>query len=171
MDDEPASAFREKVTLRATVVKVTDGDSLRVRHLPLLRSAPEGTLKIRLCAVDAPETAHFGNKAQPLGEAAKQFVKDKVEGRTVKVKLLSRDQYGRAVGRVTYAGGLCRLQKKDVSEELLDAGLATVYRKGGAQYDGDLKTWDTIEARAKANKRGIWQNNKATVRTIIILVF
>ena len=160
VDDIPARLFKKHSTLRGTVIKVTDGDTIRVRHENLFRSAKD-TLKVRLLAVDAPETAHFGKKGQPLGETAKQYVIDEVQDRRVTLKLLSKDQYGRAIARVTYKGGICNLQRRDLAERLLANGLASVYRKGGAQYDGDIESWNRIEARAIARKRGIWKDPQA----------
>lgn len=54
---------------------------------------------------------------------------------TVRIKLLSRDQYARAVCSVSYPGLFWPL-RKDLSEELLKEGLAVMYRLKGAQYDG-----------------------------------
>lgn len=160
VDDMPGWLFKQRATIAGRVTKVSDGDTLRVQHLPLLASAPTSTLKIRLCAVDAPETAHFGKAGQPLGETAKAFSADRVEGKRVRLRLLSRDRYGRAVARVTYRGNWCG--RRDLSEDLLAAGLATVYHGGGAQYDApDASHWEAIEAKAKQRELGIWRDPEA----------
>ncbi|KAH8070666.1 NAD+ synthase [Aureococcus anophagefferens] len=116
---------------------VADGDTFRARHTPLLSFArprrttkAEGgslkladeTLQIRLYAVDAPETAKFGNAGEKYGAAATDFVADRVRGRRVRLRLLARDQYGRAVAAVRYGGFLGAFEKD--AEAL--AGLATV---------------------------------------------
>lgn len=163
VDDMPPWLFQKRTTIRGRVTAVTDGDTLRVQHIPRFRSPPASSLKIRLCAVDAPETAHFGRKGQPLGPVAQTFVADRVQGKLVRLRLLSKDRYGRAVARVSYRGGVCGLAKCDISEELLAAGLATVYRRGGAQYDTpDSTHWDAIEAKAQAHRLGIWQDADTT---------
>mmetsp|Transcript_4311 Transcript_4311/g.14318 ORF Transcript_4311/g.14318 Transcript_4311/m.14318 type:complete len:203 (+) Transcript_4311:271-879(+) len=164
VDDIPAVMFRKRATVRGRVTRVTDGDTVRVRHEPRLRSAPRESLKVRLMAVDAPETAKWGNEGQPLGETAKAFVEDRLADKRVTVKLLSRDRYGRAVGRVTYRGGLWNLRKRDIQEELLANGLASVYRGRGAQYDDPANSshhWDAIEAHAKKRQLGIWKDIEA----------
>ena len=80
----------------------------------------------------------------------------------MRVKLLSRDQYQRAVCTVTYRKGL---RRKNLSEELLSRGYATVYRQGGAQYDSDrgVTRWDKLEAKAKSQGKGIWAAGSAAV--------
>ena len=77
----------------------------------------------------------------------------RVRGEKVRVQLLSRDRYGRAVAAVSYGGGL---RPRDLSEDLLAEGLAVVYRGAGAQYDGPIARWDRLEADAKRRSRGIW---------------
>ena len=177
-EDVPAASFRSNAKLTAKVVKVADGDTFRVAHLPPLwrlrgrkrlckalggeTKLSESTLQVRIAAVDAPETAKFGSKGQDFGDVATDFVKGELEGKRVRVKLLSRDQYQRAVATVTYRKGLWR---KNLSEELLARGYATVYRQGGAQYDSDggVAKWDKIEAKAKRQGKGIWAAGSAAV--------
>jgi endonuclease YncB( thermonuclease family) len=50
--------------------------------------------------------------------------------------------------------------KKDISEQLLANGLATVYRQSGAQYDGSVDKWNALEKDAIRRKRGIWMNGE-----------
>lgn len=177
-EDVPAALFRKRRTLTAKVIKVADGDTFRVAHLPplsLLRGKKgqskavggdaklsESTLQVRIAAVDCPETAKFGQSGQEFGDAATEFVRSELEGKRVRIKLLSRDQYQRAVATVTYRGFL---RRKNLSEELLKRGLATVYRQGGAQYDArdGVQKWDRIEATAKRKRKGLWAAGKAAV--------
>lgn len=93
----------------AFVVKVTDGDTYRVRHITKGHASPvfegklsENTIVVRIAAVDTPETAKFGQQGQKLGSVATEFVKNKLLQKKVRVKLLSKDQYGRVVGLVKY---------------------------------------------------------------------
>ena len=172
--DIPNHRFQDRDSFSVVVVKVADGDTMRARHVPALdfargrwrpKSRAEGgklklseeTLQIRLYAVDAPETAKFGNKGMPMGDEATAFVK-RIEGKRVRVTLQSKDQYGRAVAKISYG-----LFRKDLSEELLANGLATVYRSGGAEY-GPGRTeeyWNLIEGRAKTLRKGVWKDGKA----------
>jgi endonuclease YncB( thermonuclease family) len=171
-DDIPKTVIKQKLTLNVEMEKVIDGDTVRVSHIPSLfsvgrkaahtkRKLSDSTIIVRLYGVDAPETAKYrGQEGQPFGEEAKTYVLDKVGDthRKVKLKLLSKDRYRRVLGKITYKGGLLGLQDKDLSEELLKQGLATVYRQGGAVYDGNRRELELLEARARQQKRGMWRN-------------
>ena len=50
--------------------------------------------------------------------------------------------------------------RKNVSEEILKAGLANIYRQTGAVYGGRLEALEKMEAQAKRYKRGIWSQGK-----------
>jgi len=168
--DIPSNYFREKRSIDAVVLKVTDGDTYRVRHIPNSKSKVEfdgnlkdHTISIRIAAVDTPEISKFGNPGQKFGEEAKEFAQQRLLHKRVSIKLLSRDQYGRVVGLVSYREPRLLIfnSNKDISEELLTEGLAVVYRQGGAQYDGPVSRWDSLEQRAIQSKKGIWSNGKA----------
>lgn len=162
--DIPSNYVKEQKVITGIVVKVTDGDTYRIRHTPNWFSTPvysgplsEHTIAVRIAAVDTPETAKFGASGQPLGDEVKNFAKSKLLDKKVKVKVLSRDQYQRVVGTVSYSTGF--FSRKDISEELLSKGYAFVYRQGGAQYgDGGINKWNSIEEQAKKKKLGVWSD-------------
>ena len=116
------------------VVGVSDGDTITVMH------DGKGE-KIRLYGVDSPE------KDQDYGQKAKQFTSDSVFGKTVDVKPMDTDRYGRTVGIVSYDG-------VSLNAELIRSGHAWVYR----QYckEPRCKEWEFIEAKAKDEKNGLW---------------
>jgi len=69
--------------IQAKVVRVADGDTLRVRHQPgfilsqkndFRGRLTDETLLIRLAGVDAPETAKRGEPGQPFADEATDFV-------------------------------------------------------------------------------------------------
>ena len=98
-DDVPGSVIRSHKSFTASVVKVSDGDTIRIRHLPWSFSSggftgklSDNTIPLRLTAVDAPEVAKFGKPAQPFGDEAKQYASSLVEGRRVTVRPYARDQ-------------------------------------------------------------------------------
>ncbi|KAJ2453106.1 putative endonuclease lcl3 [Coemansia sp. RSA 2336] len=163
--DVPESAIKSRKKLRGYVIDVSDGDTLRLYHTPLIRwfqPPPERkrgyskyTISIRLSAVDAPEVSHFGKPAQPLSEEAKQFLAAQVLNKRVTIVPLAKDQYGRIVATVTYRK-LWGLIKKNASHEMLRKGMASLYTGGGAQYDGEKELLQRIEADAKRAKRGVW---------------
>lgn len=141
----------------------------RLRHIPgvwapsdFKGSLRDHTLAVRIYAVDAPETAKNGNPGQPYGKEAAKFVQDKLMNKEVSLKLLAKDQYGRALATVTYEeeGVLfMKGRRADISEELVKRGLAVVYRQGGAQYGGSIDKWNRLENAAKKQKIGIWSQS------------
>eukprot|EP01041_Mallomonas_annulata_P005719 gene5719-11548_t len=159
--DIPSNYFKEQRTIDGKVLKVSDGDTYRIRHTPSIFSngdvkgpLTDRTIVVRIAAVDTPETAKFGNEGQPLGKKATEFAKSRLLNKKVSVKLLSKDQYGRVIGLVSYKEGIFT---KDISEELLKNGLGVIYRQKGAQYGKEgYKKWESIEKAAKKKRVGIW---------------
>lgn len=119
------------------VVGVSDGDTISV-----MRDGREE--KVRLNGIDAPE------KSQAFGTRAKQFTSSLVFGRMAGVYYQKRDRYGRILGNVVVDG-------KDLSRELLKAGLAWHYR----QYSRDSKL-QALEDQAHAARRGLWRDEDPT---------
>lgn len=112
-------------------VGVTDGDSLFV----LLDGREE---EVRLEGIDCPEYR------QAFSKRARQFTSSLVFGKQVRVREVTRDNYGRMIGRV-YVG------ETDVSLELVRAGLAWHYKR----YSKDTLLSDA-EVTARRNKVGLW---------------
>lgn len=179
--DIPRALFKRGAIIRAVVVKVSDGDTYRVRHVPMWlndaeeimekvkgrggRKLSESTIVVRIAGVDTPEIAKFGHKGQRYGEEAKRFVQDRLLHKTVFVKLLSRDQYGRAVCAV-YRGLLPVWPfAEDIGGELLAAGLGFVYTAAGAQYDGRELGYRYRQEEAKKKKAGVWGLSKREFQT------
>ena len=147
------------------VVSVSDGDTLRFLHVPTWWSPTtlkEGekvssqTLPVRICTIDTPETPKFGKPGQPFGLEAKEYLKGMLGPESkVQLQLLQKDQYGRVVAQVFTQGLLG--QRKYVDEEMLKAGLAEVYRGGGAVYGPKGMAWyELLEKGAQEKKLGIW---------------
>jgi len=114
----------------------------------------ETALPIRICTIDTPETAKFGKSGQPFGPEAKAKMKELVEDKMVRVKLLQKDQYGRGVASV-YAGRWPF--RKPVDEIMLKEGLAEVYQGGGAVYGSKgLERYLELQEDAKNAKIGMW---------------
>jgi micrococcal nuclease len=161
-DDIPGGLIRSHRAISGRVVSVSDGDTFRFRHLPSIVSSgkydgklSENTITLRIAAVDTPETAKFGKPGMRLGEEAKEFAKARVLNKRVRVRCYSRDQYGRIVGTLEYGGP--GPWARDLSTQLLQNGLASVYRQAGAVYGGrSLDGWDKIEEKAQQKRLGIW---------------
>eukprot|EP00596_Hydrurales_sp_CCMP1899_P004350 CAMPEP_0119039160 /NCGR_PEP_ID=MMETSP1177-20130426/8520_1 /TAXON_ID=2985 /ORGANISM="Ochromonas sp, Strain CCMP1899" /LENGTH=236 /DNA_ID=CAMNT_0007002707 /DNA_START=167 /DNA_END=877 /DNA_ORIENTATION=+ len=170
VDSIPKQYFKEQKTITGEVVKINDGDTFRMRHIPgfwansdFKGALKDHTLVVRIYAVDTPETPKFGNSGQPYGEDASKFAEKTLLNKKISVKLLSKDRYGRIIGVVNYhKDGFLGVKGKeaDISEELVKEGLAVVYRQGGAQYDGSIQRWDKLELMAKKQKIGIWSQQK-----------
>ncbi|KAJ1427052.1 hypothetical protein B484DRAFT_431614 [Ochromonadaceae sp. CCMP2298] len=165
--DIPTLFFKENREISAVVMKVVDGDTYRVRHVTPYHTSTdytgllsENTIMVRIAAVDTPEIGKFGKEGQLYSQEAKDFASTNLLGKKVVIKLLARDRYGRALGLVSYKDNKMLpgflSSRKDISEQLLEKGLAVVYRQGGAQYDGPVSRWNDIEARAQKKKRGMW---------------
>lgn len=156
--------------LKGRAVSITDGDTIRFLHVPtwfhpnkINKSKKEKLsttcLPIRLCTFDTPETAKFGKPGQLFGDDAKAYLTQLLENKVVKLRLLSKDQYGRAVAQV-YTGRWPA--RKFVDEQMLKAGLGEVYQGMGAVYGPlGLKIYLDMEQKAKKKKIGIWsQKNR-----------
>ncbi len=168
--DIPKRTYRHRY-LYGKVTSVGDGDNFRFYHLPggyrggwgWIRKIPEinkfkelkgQTIHVRLCGVDAPERAHFGNPAQPFGDEALAWLRSYILGRKVYVKPLHMDQYKRTVSKVEV---LKWNGYRDVSAEMIKAGLGTVYEaKVGAEFDGREMIYRHYEKKAKRRRLGIW---------------
>jgi micrococcal nuclease len=154
--------------LRGRVVSVSDGDTFRFWHIPspLHASKPdskvklsEQTLPIRICTIDTPETAKFGKPGQPFGKDAKDYLSTLLLDKKCEIQLLTKDQYGRAVGRVRRR---CRFRYTYVDEYMLNAGLAEVYLGNGAVYGSKGKDYYLeLQDQAQKAKKGQWsQENR-----------
>ncbi|KAI7902002.1 uncharacterized protein BX663DRAFT_487266 [Cokeromyces recurvatus] len=156
----PPEVFERGKMIRGKVISVGDSDNFRLYHTPGLgwgwiRHVPKTkkelqnqTISIRIAGVDAPEGAHFGMPAQPYSSEAKAFLTKLVLNRRVQVQLLSRDQYNRVVA-MAYVRQPPFFIKKNVSIEMVKAGLASIYVAKGAQYAGILDQLQKHEANAK----------------------
>lgn len=112
-------------------------------------------IHVRLAGIDAPELAHFGRPAQPYGQEALEWLTSYIMGKRVRVYLYKADQYSRVVGSAYVWKGLWR---RDVSIQMLKAGLATVYEaKSGVEFGrGDEQKYRKAEWWAKMKRKGMW---------------
>jgi micrococcal nuclease len=150
--------------LHGRAVRISDGDTIRFWHTPSTmfsaKSPPKDAkvsqvaLPIRICTIDTPETAKFGKSGQPFGLDAKEYLSGLLEHRNIQVQILTKDQYGRAVAQVRT--GFWPFYKY-ADQKMLQAGLAEVYRGGGAVYgDKGLEAYSAMETKAQGKKKGMW---------------
>ncbi len=134
----PPSRILKKETLSGKVVAITDGDTFR-----FLKSDTT-QIKIRVANIDCPE------RKQPFSKKAKAFTAQAVLGKTVTLKILKRDRYGRYISNVIYDDSLY------LSRELVKHGLAWHYVK----YSKD-STLQHFENNARTHRIGLWQDLNA----------
>lgn len=137
------SGRRRKPGVRATVVDVSDGDTISVR-LPGGREE-----SIRYIGVDTPETVHPTEPVGCYGPKASHFNEELVAGRQVRLRFdrERRDYYGRLLAYV-YRGGVF------VNAELVRRGFARAvyYSPNGAfRY-----RFESLQQGAARKGRGLW---------------
>jgi micrococcal nuclease len=173
INDVPSSLFGEEApSLRGRAVSISDGDTIRFLHQPTGlhpvqlkkgEKASEVALPIRLCTVDAPETAKFGNPGQPFGTEAREHLKSLLDGKVVRIRLLRKDQYGRGVAQVFTAGRFpFFFRRKYMDSSMLREGLAEVYTGVNAVYGVLGKDeYLAMQEKARRAKKGMWsQKNR-----------
>lgn len=140
LDDSPSPKTDR---LQAKVVKVIDGDTIKIRY----KGKEEN---LRLLLIDTPELHHKQfSGPQPYAEEAKLFVEKLAAGRNIEFELgiQERDKYGRLLG---YAFS----DNKNLQALLLENGLARVaYIYNDTRY---LNEYQKIEKEAQNKGRGIW---------------
>mmetsp|Transcript_48296 Transcript_48296/g.117000 ORF Transcript_48296/g.117000 Transcript_48296/m.117000 type:complete len:246 (-) Transcript_48296:11-748(-) len=176
VDDIPRNYFSEQRTIYGYVERVIDGDTMRVTHCPRFSSCPpsasssspstgrkriwDKTLKLRIYGVDSPELQKKSTDppSQPYADEARDFASQLVLGKKVRLKLLRKDQYNRAIVKVETPRGIVPIvgRRKDLSVELVRRGYATVYRGGGAAYDSKKELLEKLEAQARRRRLGLW---------------
>jgi len=124
------------------VVAVADGDTVEV-----LRDGKD--VRVRLHGVDAPEIG------QAFGDAAKRFTSERIDGKTVVVRLRDADRSGYLVGEILLDDPAVEGGKLSLSEMLLKEGLAWWYHQNGPA-DRPLAL---AEIDARAARRGLWKDN------------
>lgn len=126
------SFLTTRAPFSANVIGITDRDTLKVLY------AKKQQIKIRLAEIDTPE------KKQPWGQKAKQALSNLTFQKTIRVKPITKDRYGRLVAHIVVDG-------INVNREMIRTGNAWVYRK----YMRDESLLD-LEAKAREAKRGLW---------------
>lgn len=121
----------ERTVLPGVVVGVVDGDTADVK-------LASGMIRIRLHAIDAPETG------QPYGQNAKQALSALVFGKSVQVEPYEQDRYDRLVARLW-------VDELDVNAEMVKRGMAWTYRR----YADD-PSYCAFEKGARELQRGLW---------------
>ena len=126
----------EAQSIRATVLSIGDGDTLRVRE-------GSRTLNVRLACIDAPETSQA-----PHGASARAQLQAMAPvGSAVELRVKASDRYGRAVAELSRNG-------RNLNQALVASGAAFVYW----QYiqGCDRQTYSRLETEARLKALGVW---------------
>ena len=131
----PAISFSGQFKL----TRVTNGDTIKISGYGSKRT-------IRLVGIDAPETSKRKNEPwQPFSRKSTKHLASLVLNKSVTVISYGTGRYGRTLGVVFVDG-------KDVNLEMVNAGMAEVYR-GNSAPGLDLDPYWRAEREAK--KAGI----------------
>lgn len=145
INKEPSFQEKKGSTFTATVVKVIDGDTIKIQ----LPNGNEET--VRLLLIDTPETVHPSKPVQPFGPEASKYTKSLMKaGSKVEVEpgISERDKYGRLLAYIY-------VDHKMVNKLLLEKGLARI----AYVYAPNTKYIDEFEAlqkQALKKEIGIW---------------
>lgn len=118
------------------IIEVYDGDTAT-----LLVESSNTRYKVRFFGIDAPEAA------QQHGIESRDALREKILGKTVTVKVVSVDPYGRSVGRVFLSGRYINL-------EMISDGHAWYY----ADYARNEYDLSAGEKEARIRQRGLWRS-------------
>jgi micrococcal nuclease len=137
-----AAAHTEGVTVR----HVVDGDSVILTD----------QRQIRLIGINAPELGKEGKPDEPLAVAARDRLRDLVQGKSVRLEFEEepRDHYGRWLAHLVLPDGT------SVEEILLKEGLASAIA-----IPPNVNQWRRLfeaESVARAARRDIWSNPYST---------
>lgn len=113
------------------VVKVYDGDTFWIAIDPQRRlkvrlekiNCPE--IKLKNIKGGTPEQIEKAKQEKIAGLAAKEFVKNLIEGQMVKYKIIGEGGFGRPLASVSY--GL--YYENNLADKILGAGHAVIYEK------------------------------------------
>ena len=133
-----------------TVKRVLDGDTFDLT---------DGR-RIRMLGIDAPEVAHEGQPAQPYSSEASEWLKSRIEGASVSLRIDSakKDRYGRVLAWVYDEHG------KLLNEEMLANGLVKLLPDFGLPADLEPQLRQA-ESEARILKKGLWIPKTSRKRT------
>lgn len=134
----------------ATVKRVLDGDTIDLT---------DGR-RVRMLGIDAPEVAHEGQPAQPYSSEAAEWLKSRIEGASVSLRIDSakKDRYGRVLAWVYDEHG------KLLNEEMLADGLVRLLPDFGLPADLEPQLRQA-ESEARILKKGIWAPKNGRKKT------
>lgn len=125
----------------AKVDRVIDGDTVVISDMR----------KIRLVGIDSPETNHPDQPVQRYGEEAKNYLRQRIEGRVCEFEYETTnelDVYGRTLAMIYLDG-------ENINAEMIKQGLAYAYVKDPNSRTRDFSVLENI---AKKFRKGLWMD-------------
>lgn len=144
-DEEMEAQAQEQETVKATVSRVVDGDTIEI-------IMPDGeTESVRLLLIDTPESVHPDMPEQPYGEESSKYAEEKLpEGKEIELEYdgPKRGTYDRLLAYIWVDG-------ENFNQKMLEKG----YARYAYEYDPPYKYQDEFQKEEseaeEANKR-IW---------------
>jgi len=141
---EPSKESFPSSAEKRLVIRAVDGDTIVVTP----------NEKVRLIGVDTPETVHPAQTVQCFGKQAKQFTRDAVEGKSVRLvldqnnaKRRHKDRYGRTLAYAYLDDG------RMLNRELIRQGYAHAYTRFPFSHSVEFKE---LERVARTEAVGLW---------------
>ena len=122
--------------------RVLDGDTVEVTY-------GHQVLKLRLAYIDAPELSQQAFDKVPIGENSKVFLEELVLGKTIKVRVIQKDRYGRYLAQIS-------LGRDDINLYMLEQGHALIYRYYEFESRDQRLSYMGAEMLAKRKRLGMW---------------
>lgn len=141
---EAVSATIDKSNFKVT--KVFDGDTVQVQGQNL-------EFRIRMVAIDAPETGGSKKKGQPYSQKAKKVLQQLIQGKKVRLKQYGTGGYNRILAEIFSQG-------RNINLTMIRQGLAEVYR-GRFPKNLDPSPYKKTQADARRRRTGMWSQGKS----------
>lgn len=139
-------AVRQQVSANyaATVVKISDGDTLHVRDQDGRKH------KLRLAYIDAPELQQAG------GQDSRAALQNMLGGQAVQVVVFGRDRYQRELAQVMRG-------QEDAGLQQIKLGQAWHYVSYARrdQNPTDFTAYAVAEQQARSSRQGLWRKRDA----------
>lgn len=150
-----AASGGERYRLHGLITDVTDGDTLQIQVTGAGQQW-SGQQRVRLASVDAPErTTSSQRPGQPFGNAARRFLSERVQGRTLTLSCFEQDLYERHICDVPDPGA----EGVTVNQRLVAEGMAWANMEGQGRFLRD-ESLIGLQDHAKKHKRGLWSEPK-----------
>jgi len=115
------------------VSRIIDGDTIETSN----------GIIIRLIGINTPE------KSQPFYQEAKTYLTQLIQNKTIQIETYGTDKYSRTLAYIF-------LDDKNINEQILKQGLATLYYYEKDQHYKKLKQ---AEEFARLNQKALWQKS------------